>query len=99
MNIIKATKEYMNAFLDLIYPSKTICYMCGGLSGEDAKYSLCSDCYTGLLFISDHHCVKCGASLRMIEDGPICEQCKDNNYYFDRAISAVGYKKDVKTLV
>ena len=99
MNIIETTKEYINAFLDLIYPSKTICYMCGGTLEKDAKYSLCHNCYNNLPHIPEHHCTKCGTPLKMIEDGPTCEQCKNNNYYFDRAISVVKYEKDVKNLI
>ncbi|MDI9476257.1 MAG: ComF family protein [Natronincolaceae bacterium] len=99
MKILKTIGEYTNAFLDLIYPSKTICYICGGTLEENAKYSLCSNCYNNLPFIPEHHCTKCSTPLRMIEDGPICRQCKDTNYYFDRAISIAEYKKDVKTLI
>ncbi|HZK57320.1 MAG TPA: ComF family protein [Clostridia bacterium] len=97
--IIEIIKEYANAFLDLIYPSKTICYICGGALEENAKYSLCHSCYNNLPFIPDHHCDKCGTPLRMIEDGPICQQCKKTNYCFDRAISVVEYKQDVKILI
>lgn len=99
MNIIETAKEYMNAFLDLIYPSETICYMCGGTLEKDAKYSLCKNCYNNLPFISEHHCTKCGTSLKMVESEPICEQCKKSDYYFDRAISVVEYKKDIKRLI
>lgn len=99
MKILKTMEEYTNAFLDLIYPSKTICYVCGGMLEKDAKYSLCNNCYNNLPFIPEHHCTKCGTLLRMIEDGPICQQCKNTNYYFDRAISIVKYEKDVKTLI
>jgi len=35
----------------------------------------------------------------MIENGPICQQCKNTDFYFDKAISAVKYQKDVKTLI
>jgi len=66
---------------------------------ENAKYSLCHNCYNNLSFIPDHHCNKCGAPLRMIENGPICQQCKNTDFYFDKAISAVKYQKDVKTLI
>ncbi len=99
MKILKKIEEYTDAFLDLIYPSKTICYMCGGTQEKDAKYSLCHNCYNNLPFIPEHHCVKCGIPLRMVEDGPICRQCANSNYYFDRAISTVKYEKDVKTLI
>ncbi len=99
MKTPKILQEYTNAFLDLIYPSKTICYMCSGTLREDAKYSLCYNCYTELPFIPDHHCVKCSGPLRMIEDGPICQQCTNSYHYFDRAISLVKYEKEVKTLI
>lgn len=100
MNIIKTAKEYTNAFLELIYPSKTICYMCSGTLEKDAKYSLCHNCYNNNLpFIPEHHCIKCGIPLRMTEDGSICERCKNSNYYFDRVISAVKYERDVKNLI
>ena len=99
MGAFKVIKEYTNVFLDLIYPSKTICYMCGGTSKENAKYSLCHNCYNNLPFIQEHYCVRCSIPLRMTEDGSTCEQCKIGNYYFDRAISAVKYEKDVKSLI
>lgn len=99
MKTLQLLEEYANAFLDLIYPSKTICYMCNGTLEKDAKYSLCYNCYTELPFIPEHHCIKCSTSLRMIEDGPTCEQCTNSHYYFDRAISVVKYEKDVKKLI
>lgn len=96
---MKTVGQYINAFLDLIYPSKTICYMCSGGLEKDADYSLCHRCYKGLPFISDHRCIKCSTPLRMIEDGPTCEQCINSKYYFDRAISVVKYEADIKTLI
>lgn len=99
MKTLRIIEEYTNAFLDLIYPSKTICYMCGGGLKKDTGYSLCYNCYSNLPFISEHHCAKCGIPLRMIEEGPTCRQCANSNYYFDRAMSIVKYEKDVKTLI
>lgn len=99
MNIIETIKEYINAFLDLIYPSKTICYICGGTPGKDTKYNLCYNCYNNLPFISEHHCIKCSIPLRMTEERLICQQCANTDYYFDRAISVADYEKDVKTLI
>lgn len=99
MKILKTIEEYTNALLDLIYPSKTICFMCNNTLEKDTKYGLCHNCYNNLPFIPDHHCIKCSTPLRMIEDGPTCEQCTNSNYYFDRAISIVKYEKNVKTLI
>lgn len=99
MTIAEIAKEYIDAFLDLIYPSKTICYICSGTLEKDAKYSLCYNCYMELPFIPSHHCTKCSTALRMIEDGPICEQCTNSHYYFDRVISVVKYEGDIKKLI
>lgn len=99
MKILKTIEEYTDALLDLIYPSETICFMCNNTLEKDTKYGLCRNCYNNLSFIPDHHCIKCSIPLRMIEDGPTCEQCTNSNYYFDRVISAVKYEKDAKILI
>lgn len=99
MRIVQVAKEYTEAFLELIYPSKTICYICGGSLDKEAKYSVCFRCYNALPFIPDHCCSKCAIPLRMIEDGPTCEVCKDSKYYFNRALSVVKYEKDIKDLI
>jgi ComF family protein len=99
VNIVEIVKEYTDALLDLIYPSQAVCYNCGKSLEKESKYSLCLHCYNALPFISEHHCLKCGIPLRMIEDGPNCEECKDTHHYFDRAISVVQYEEDVKKLI
>jgi len=99
VKIAEIASEYIDAILDLIYPSKAVCYMCESSLEKEAKYSLCLRCYSALPFIPEHHCIKCGISLRMIEDGPTCEGCKDSNHYFDKAISVVKYEEDPKKLI
>ncbi len=57
-------------------------------------------CGGSLPFIPEHHCIKCGMPLRMIEDGSICQECKDHkHHYFNRAIAVVKYEEDVKKLI
>lgn len=99
MKILQNTKEYIGYALDLIYPSKTICYSCGKTIKGEEKYSLCQNCYKSLSFISDYNCNKCSVPLRMIEDGPYCESCKNTFYYFDKAIAVVSYQEDIKRLI
>lgn len=99
MNILKVAKEYSDAALDLIYPSKTICYSCGNTIKREQKHSLCPNCYNLLSFIPEHSCYKCGIPLRMIEDGPNCEECKKTFYFFHKAIAVVKYEEIVKRLI
>lgn len=99
MKILQISKEYIDAALDLIYPSKTICYSCGNIIKREEKYSLCPNCYNSLPFIPEHSCNKCGIPLRMIEDGPNCEECKNTFYFFHKAISVVKYEEVVKRLI
>ncbi len=83
MKVLETLEKYKDALLELIYPSVTIHHICEG----------------PIPFISDHHCIKCSLPLRMIEDGPICQECKNNFYFFDRAISVVKYEGDIKKLI
>ncbi|MBU5676652.1 ComF family protein [Alkaliphilus sp. MSJ-5] len=99
MKILQVVEEYVDALLELIYPSKAICYMCNNSIEKEAKYSLCLNCYNAIPFIPDHYCIKCGIPLRMIEDGPNCEECKGSHHYFHRAISVVKYEEDIKKLI
>lgn len=83
MKILKLLEEYKDALLDLIYPPVSIYDICDG----------------AISFIPEHSCIKCGIGLRMIEDGPTCQECENSHYYFDRAVSVVKYEEDIKKLI
>lgn len=83
MKIRKVLGEYMEALLELIYPPVTM---------ED----LCTE---KIPFISDHSCIQCGRGLRMMEDGPKCQECMGKEYHFHRAISVVKYEGEMKDLI
>lgn len=83
MKIPKVLEEYVEALLELIYPPVTI---------ED----LCTE---KIPYISDHSCNRCGRVLRMVEDGPKCQECMSKEYHFHRAISVVKYEGEMKELI
>lgn len=91
--------EYIDTFLDFIYPRNIYCILCNKSIDKDKKYSICDECIEELKFIKDKMCLKCGKPLDEIYLYNNCPECIDSKVYYTRAISCVEYDDISKKLV
>lgn len=74
--------------LDRVLPPR--CYACG--TGVEAQGALCAACWSGLAFITDPQCGRCGLPFEYALEGTsICGACLARPPAFDVARSALHY--------
>ncbi|MGB9679527.1 MAG: ComF family protein [Thermoanaerobacteraceae bacterium] len=80
-------------FLDLLFPPKTTCIICG----ENIKSGyLCENCEHKLEFIHGNICNICG---KPIENKGICSDCNSYGHIFKKNRSVFEYKGVIKDLI
>ena len=80
--------------LDLIFPQTIKCFIC---KHEINDYGVCDNCYSKLPFVSGKLCSKCGG--QVLGDGDICEECKNEKFYFSRNYSIFNYVDDIQKII
>lgn len=95
--------------LDLCFPSNIYCICCGNLIDNSRVYSLCDQCLESLHWANGRTCSKCGKVLAdtekrklldEIREGlELCDDCKNNNFYFDRGFTCMQYGSVEKEMV
>lgn len=91
----------MSVFLNLIFPEKNICFVCGEY-GKDILENLCSICRNQFVFI-DRGCSVCGRGLLedTLDSEQIirCAQCIKHPHYFKKSISVLSYEGNIRNLI
>lgn len=80
--------------LEAIFPQTIRCFICGR---EINNFGACDNCYKNLPFITGKTCDICGG--RVIGDGVICGDCKNNKYYFTKNYSIFSYVDNIQMSV
>lgn len=80
-------------FLDLLFPPKTNCLLCGKAIKEG---KICFECENKLPFIIGNRCSVCGKPIR---DGDRCPDCMEINHVFNRSVSPFEYDETIKSLI
>ena len=90
----------MVVFLNLIFPEKNICFVCGEY-GKDILENLCFICRNQFVFI-DRGCSVCGRGLEedTLDSEQIirCAQCIKHPHYFKKSISVLSYQGTIRIL-
>jgi len=81
--------------LDLIYPPQPECLNCNQVLQFYDIENFCNDCLDKIEF-SSVFCPVCG---RERKKGEICEQCQNNDLYFDKARSVGIYKGLMRDMI
>lgn len=93
VSAIEKFNKIKSALIDAVYPSTLKCVFCEDELGKNPHNFTCKHCFKNLPFIAEC-CSKCG--MVMLEEfNGICPDCRNNNYYFDRAISVFIYKDEI----
>ena len=100
-----------NLLLDLIYPELQRCIHCGRLLKEREISGICNHCLNDFNFVEDY-CHICGKLITPISSGKgyrkpifnennflICQNCFNNNYYFDKSRSVAIYEGLLRDLI
>lgn len=95
-----AIREYLHAFLDLFYSRS--CLHCNRNLNNSYELYLCEDCKKDIRYLSNSHCIRCGAALgphiaSTAKDG--CAVCKGKYLPFNTLTSIAHYDGVMKTLI
>jgi len=80
--------------LDVIFPQAIKCFIC---KREIDDYGVCDYCYPHLPFVGGKLCTKCGGE--MTGNGDICEECKNEKFYFTKNYAVFNYIDDIQKVI
>lgn len=99
MNYKKILYEYIDTFLNFIFPRNIYCILCGKPVDRDEKYSICDECKTNLKFIEGKTCEKCGKPISEFHMERKCHECINSSRFFTKAISCIEYDDISKKII
>ncbi|WP_432407082.1 ComF family protein [Wukongibacter sp. M2B1] len=99
MEYIKILREYIDTFLDFIYPRNIYCILCKSPIDREEEYSICEECKDKLKFIWEKTCDKCGKPLDELYLIDRCPECIDNPNYYTKAVSCLEYDDLSKEII
>lgn len=83
-----AAQGWLNAGLGFVYPE--VCCLCGGARATPVEAFLCGKCRAQIRFIQRPFCERCGLPFEgEIHQSFECTNCRDRDWHFLRARSAV----------
>lgn len=85
----------MKTFLDLLYPSRSKCNVCGRTEAGAA----CSICMASLDYLQGITCIHCGKQLNEQYRHSTCPDCMEGTFFYERAYSCFEYKGMGKVLM
>lgn len=99
MNYIKTLYEYIDTFLNFIYPRNIHCILCNDPIDRDELYSICAECKKKLKLVYGKTCVKCGKPLDELYIIDRCHDCINSSHYFTKAVSCLEYEDLAKKII
>ncbi len=89
-------KEYVESFLELLYPEKNTCFICDIYDESiDDKY-ICCDCEKKLKKIMPPLCIKCSKPIDYSASDCLCPDCSVYDKSFEIAKSPFSYEGIIK---
>ncbi|MFZ5353335.1 MAG: ComF family protein [Bacillota bacterium] len=80
-------KKLINQFLDVLYPKKSFCCICG----FEAENIVCDRCLGAVKHINGRACFRCGKALSDSYIKSYCPDCCHTEHSFDSAFSCFEY--------
>ncbi len=97
VNLVKL-KLFWGSLIDIIYPR--YCLICSNSINESSFEGACKGCLEKINVNTSPFCSKCGISIKSTTRAKdSCNECRNKNYYFDRAMSVCDYKGIVKKCI
>lgn len=91
--------SYIESLLEIIYPEKNICQVCGKYDKRIGENYICYDCFKKLKKISPPHCIKCGIGIDLNSKYNLCNDCIRISRYFEQIKSPFYYDGLIKELI
>ena len=88
--------RFFDNVLELIFPSKTKCIVCGSDLAKQNPLCVCSNCEKTMPYIGGKLCLKCGESI-LKED--FCKCCKLKSFSFNVARQNFFYVPPISNLI
>jgi len=86
--------KIIDRFFGLLFPRRIKCAVCGK---DTPDGRLCEGCRAEHALYSAHRCKRCDRAI--FGEGDYCLLCKDNDYSFERVLSAFDFKENIAGLV
>lgn len=81
---------------NLFFPKNIKCIICNEDIFNNEEYCICDKCKSKIE-LNKECCKKCGSPLHSLAS--YCLRCKNDTYYFDRALSPFIYNGEIKNLI
>lgn len=88
-------KQIKDFFVELLYPKRMKCCICG----RESREAVCSTCLASLEFIEGRVCLKCGKGLEDKYEKHLCPDCQGEQKQFEMAISCFQYEDMGKNII
>ena len=83
--------EYIESFLELLYPEKNTCFVCNNYDESISDKYICKDCENKLKKLELPLCLKCSKPIHDISNN-FCTDCKTNERAFETSKSLYSYE-------
>jgi ComF family protein len=91
-------KSYIDSLLELVYPEKNMCFICGRCGEDIGDTYVCSDCMNKIRKIEAPVSRKCGKHLASTSSD-LCTDCRSHMNYFEISRSPFLYDGLIKDLI
>jgi ComF family protein len=89
-------KEYIESFLELLYPEKNTCFICNTYDESINEKYLCADCEKKLNRIMPPVCIKCSKPINYDSLNCLCPDCSVYDRIFEMSKSPFLYEGIIK---
>lgn len=89
-------KEYLDSLLELIYPEKNTCFICGKFDEVIGEKYICYDCERNSKRIISPFCAKCSKPITYDKSTNLCKECCGEEKYFEMSKSLYAYEGNIK---
>ena len=92
-------KSFIESFLEMVYPEKNICCVCGIYDEHIGEHYICVNCYTKIVKITPPCCIKCGKEIDVSLNIDICRDCAAEEKHFEASRSPFVYDGLIKKCI
>lgn len=91
--------KFIDGFLELLYPSRLYCILCGSVIDKSRPYGLCDRCVSKIHWTSTKTCGICGKILSEQDPHDLCGDCRRRGRVFTRGYTCTRYGLYERTLM
>lgn len=91
--------DFIESFLELIYPEKNICTMCDKYDDSIGDKYICYECEQSIKKIAPPYCIKCSKPLDYGSQANLCHDCQVFEKSFEASRSLYIYDGQIKKAI